>query len=162
MRLHLAALIALAATTSAAQKCKLVKDEVDPFTKEREVVFKTRPIVGAWFVAHSDRLHLEWELHTTSVESIVDEAPITLLFHDGSTLPLTVTGSDVSDYVAELNWRLDAVTSITAEQLGTIAANPVKMIRWELTSFDYDKDYNSKMAEELQHAAQCLQQALAR
>lgn len=148
--------ISLISFSVTAQDCRVVKDEIDPITKEREVVVKTRPVVGAWFVAHNKEFHVEWELHTTSVESIIDGAAITLLFDDDTTLPLVETGSEISEYVANLNWRLDGYSWITMEELQKMASKRVKMIRWGLTDHDHDKDYNAKMGDELQRAAHCL------
>jgi hypothetical protein len=154
---NLLTLAGLVATMACgAQDCNPYKDEVDPITKERKVIYKTRPAVGAWFVGNGPTMHIELSLYTYSLSSIQDQALITFLFQDDTTLELRQDGLSVSDYVSAGHYNLSAFAWLDREQLALLSTKDVKLIRWRLSEYNKDVEINGKKAAELRQAAHCL------
>lgn len=166
----LCSLVMLVITTStvSAQKCAYRTNGNDDFTNERKVI--TASPIGLsgskkdmiWFRRIDGTYSLHLHMRTTGTRKIEPGAPIMLKFDDGRIIELNAFHDQVSNFelVADPKprWIKPAYT-ITREQLGTIAASPLRRVRVYYT--DGYRDYSPEVVKprrsrKVMQAAKCL------
>lgn len=140
---------------AAQQPCVPELDELDPITGVRRVAYATTPAVGVWFVRNGDAVHMEMTLRSQDMRYIANEAPITVLFTDGTQLELRQKGTETSEHVTDLLWELTSYAALDRRQLQQFASKPIQLVRYQL-SYKWDVAYNGKRAVQTMKAARCL------
>lgn len=156
-------LIALAlacATLSSFGQCVPEMDGTDPVTKERVLVYRTKPQVNGWFVSTAGRLHLQFRMWTTSAQTMADGAPVSIRFTDDSSLDLHHEGEKTSTAAGIGGWSLDTHIPLDLKQLALLATKTARTVRLGCRDGNVDKELPPLHLENFQQTAKCLYEAV--